>query len=35
MHARGNLIEAACSGDVARVRRILQADPAQVHDVVF
>ncbi|HEU0177443.1 MAG TPA: ankyrin repeat domain-containing protein [Blastocatellia bacterium] len=31
MNASDNLIAAACSGDVAWVRRILQADPAQVH----
>src|SRR5262245_42260372 len=31
MHANDNLIVAACSGDIAWVRRILQADPAQVH----
>jgi ankyrin repeat protein len=31
MNASDNLIAAACCGDVALVRRILQADPAQVH----
>src|SRR5215813_6704187 len=31
MHTSDNLIAAACGGDVALVRRILQADPAQVH----
>jgi len=31
MNANDNLIAAACSGDVARAHRILQADPAQVH----
>jgi ankyrin repeat protein len=31
MSASDNLIAAACCGDVALVRRILQADPTQVH----
>ena len=31
MQALDNLIQAACSGDVEHVRRLLQADPAQVH----
>jgi RNA polymerase sigma factor (sigma-70 family) len=31
MEALDNLIQAACSGDVEQVRRLLQADPAQVH----
>ncbi len=31
MQALDNLIQAACSGDVERVRQLLQADPTQVH----
>lgn len=31
MQALDNLIQAACSGNVERVRQLLQADPTQVH----
>jgi RNA polymerase sigma factor (sigma-70 family) len=31
MQALDNLIQAACSGDVEQARRLLQADPTQVH----
>ena len=31
MQALNNLIQAACSGDVEQVRRLLQADPTTVH----